>query len=193
MVDSSSDWKSETSWSKYRSYLRLLAATGLSPQLRRKIDPSDIVQKTLLQAFDARESFRGTSEPELLAWLKQILRRNLLLTAREFSRQKRQLSREIPIEVAIDSSWIQTESALAREQNSAQDHLIKSEARRQLCDAVATLPDAQREAVELHHFLGWTVSQVAEEMQRSPTAVAGLLKRGLRTLRGRLREAGSSR
>ena len=59
-----------------------------------------------------------------------------------------------------------------------------------LAAALEGLPDAQREAVRLHYWHGWTVAQVAEHLGRSPAAVAGLLKRGLRQLRERMNDDG---
>jgi RNA polymerase sigma-70 factor (ECF subfamily) len=57
-----------------------------------------------------------------------------------------------------------------------------------VADALTALPPAQREAVERHYLLGEPVSVVAEEMGKTPAALAGLLKRGLRQLRETLRE-----
>ena len=54
---------------KFRDYLRLLARVQLDPRLRGKLDPSDVVQQTLLEAFEKREQFCGTTNGELAAWL----------------------------------------------------------------------------------------------------------------------------
>ena len=43
--------------------------------------------------------------------------------------------------------------------------------------------EAQREAVVLHYWQGMTLPAIAEHLGRSPAAVAGLLQRGLKTLR----------
>jgi RNA polymerase sigma-70 factor (ECF subfamily) len=51
-----------------------------------------------------------------------------------------------------------------------------------------TLPDSQREAVELHYWQGWTLAAIATHLHRTPAAVAGLLHRGLRKLEAELED-----
>ena len=73
---------------RYRSYLLLLAEARLDRRLQGKLDPSDVVQQTLLHAHQAWTQFRGTSEAELVAWLRRILARTLLNVHPRFSAGK---------------------------------------------------------------------------------------------------------
>ena len=57
-----------------------------------------------------------------------------------------------------------------------------------LAEALDSLPEAQREALTLHHLRNWTLEDVGRHLGRSPAAVAGLIKRGLKQLRLLLRE-----
>src|SRR5262249_44132637 len=87
---------------QFRSYLRLLARLHLDPRLVGKLDASDIVQQTLLQAHQARDQFRGKGG-ERAAWLRQILARNLAHAVRDFGRDKRDVAREQSLEAALDA------------------------------------------------------------------------------------------
>ena len=57
-----------------------------------------------------------------------------------------------------------------------------------LAEALANLPEAQREALVLQHWHGWSLAQIAAHLGRSHAAVAGLVKRGLQQLRIELQE-----
>lgn len=52
-----------------------------------------------------------------------------------------------------------------------------------LAEAIAALPAAQRLVVEAHYFRGQTVAEIAQAMDKTQAAVAGLLKRALKQLR----------
>jgi RNA polymerase sigma-70 factor, ECF subfamily len=172
-----------------RPYLRLLAQLNLAAALKPKFDASDIVQETMLDAHQALSEFRGQSDEELRAWLRQILARRLLRASRDFGREKRNVARERSIEAALDDSSARIEGWLAAEQSSPSQRADRNEQTARLADALSSLPEAQREAVVLHYWQGWTVAAIASELGRSTSAVAGLLKRGLKLLRLQLAEA----
>jgi RNA polymerase sigma-70 factor (ECF subfamily) len=172
----------------YRSYLRLLARVHLDERLCAKVDPSDVVQQTLLQAYRARGEFRGSTAGERAAWLRRILARQMAHLVRDFGRCKRDVSRERSLEMALDASSARLDAWLRAEQSSPSQQAQRHEQLGRLCRALEQLPDASREAVVLHYLRGCPFAEVARRMNRTPAAVAGLLKRALKQLRGQLHE-----
>ena len=61
--------------------------------------------------------------------------------------------------------------------------VVQNEDLDRMADALLSLPDDQRQAVEMHHLRGLPLAQVAEELNRSKGAVAALLYRGMQQLR----------
>ncbi|HEV3263218.1 MAG TPA: sigma-70 family RNA polymerase sigma factor [Gemmataceae bacterium] len=173
---------------RFRHYLRLLARLQLDPRLRGKLDPSDVVQQTLLEAYQKRDQFRGASEGEWVAWLRQVLARNLADALRAFSQAKRDVSRECSLDEALQVSSARLEGWLAAEGSSPSGQAERHERAVRLANALAALPEAQREALVLQHWHGWKLAQIARHLGRSQAAVAGLLKRGLRQLRQHVHE-----
>jgi RNA polymerase sigma-70 factor (ECF subfamily) len=180
----------DQSLERFRAYLRLLARVQLNPRLKSKLDPSDVVQQTLLQAHQALDQFRGTSDAERAAWLRQILARNLAMAAREFARGKRDVARERSLEASLAGSSSRLDSWLAAEQSSPSQQAERNEQVLRLAEAVEELPEPQREALILHHWQEWSLAEIGEHLGRSRDAVAGLIKRGLKQLRQRLQDCG---
>ena len=167
---------------RHRPYLMLLARLRLDSRDALKTSPSDIVQQTLMDAFANRDQFRGSSEGELAAWLRQILKHNLLDAIRDQKRDKRDVRKEVPLDGMIDASFSRTDDWLAAVQSSPSQQAIRQEDLLQLSRALSELPEPQREAIVLHHLQGLKLSEVAVEIGRTEAAVAGLLFRGLKTL-----------
>jgi RNA polymerase sigma-70 factor (ECF subfamily) len=167
----------------------MLARVQLDPRLREKLDASDVVQQTMLEAHREQQQFRGRTKPERVAWLRQILAHNLADALRGFRRAKRDVARERSIEKALDQSSARLEAWLAAEQSSPSQKAMRNERMLQLAEALEALPETQREAVELHYWQGWSLAEIATHLGRSVPAVAGLLQRGLKKLRRHLQEA----
>jgi RNA polymerase sigma-70 factor (ECF subfamily) len=178
----------------YRDYLRLLAGVQLDPRLRGKLDPSDVVQETLAHAHEKGEQFRGTSEAERAAWLRQILANQLAAAVRRYlDAGKRDAGRERSLHAAVEDSSARLEALLAADQTSPSEQAVRHEELRQLAEALAALPEDQRQAVELHHLHGLPVEDVARTLGRSESAAGGLLRRGLKRLRELMREPADAR
>jgi RNA polymerase sigma-70 factor (ECF subfamily) len=167
----------------YSEYLRLLARLQLDPRLQAKLDPSDVVQQTLLQAVEHRDQFRGKSEAELVGWLQTILANTLAMAVRRFATEARNLAKERSLEDSVAQSQARLKAWLATDESSPSERVIKLEELLHLASALARLPADQRQVVELHHLMGWPVAQVAEAMDKTKPAVMGLLFRGLKKLR----------
>lgn len=171
---------------RFRSYLLLIAQLQWNPRLAAKLDPSDVVQQTLGKALEALPGFRGASDGEVAAWLRQILTRLLADLARDYGRDKRDVNRERSFDATVEQSSARLDEWLCDQQSSPSQQAERHERLARLAEVLAKLPAAQQEAIVLHHLHGLSVDQAADQMQRSPAAVAGLLKRGLRTLRSEL-------
>jgi RNA polymerase sigma-70 factor (ECF subfamily) len=166
---------------QYRDYLGLLARLQLGPRGRGGIDPSDIVQQTLLQAYERREQFRGTNHADFAAWLRSILANALVDAARRRERRAEVYSRSLEAELEASSSRL--EHLLAAGATAPDRDALRAERLVGLAAALARLPDEQRLAVELRHLRGLDVPEIALQMGRTTASVAGLLRRGLARLR----------
>jgi len=174
----------------YRDYLRLLARMHMSRQLQAQLDPSDVVQQTLLKAHEKIGQFRGRSDAELAGWLRRILANQLITALRRLGGGERQGGPERSLEAALEDSSARLEAWLVADQSSPSAHAIRQEQLLRLSAALAQLPEDQRAALELKHLQGCSVEAISQQLGRTKYAVGGLLYRGLKRLRELLDESG---
>ncbi len=182
------DPSSLDSFESFRDYLLMLTRAKIGPKYRVKIDPEEIVNQTLFEAHRQRVGVRGLKQGELAAWLKRMLSDNVKDAIKFLHRNKRDIDREQRLPI---SDWDQSCSRLLEITcglTSPSGKAIQSERELQLVWALAQLPSSQREAIELHHLQGCSLSETAETMGHTPAAVVGLLRRGLKCLRELLKE-----
>ena len=189
MMNGTSDFT--PSLEQYRRFLKLLVRAQLGPERRAAFDPSDLVQETLLEAHRKLDQFRGQSEAELAAWLRQMLAYNLADAFRAAGRQKRDRAREQSIHQALDDTCSNMASWLAAVQTSPSGAAVRNERLLRLAWALDELPPAQREAIELRYLHACSLEDIAQRLDRTQPAVAGLLRRGLEGLRELLEDSDS--
>jgi RNA polymerase sigma-70 factor (ECF subfamily) len=170
----------------FRSYLEVLARVHLDVRLRGKLDPADVVQQALLRAHAAWPELNNPDRPVLLAWLRRILARTLADVIKYYDRDKRAVNLERSLEADLDQSASGLAGWLAADQTSPSQAAVRNEELLRLADALAGLPEPQREVVVLKHLRSWTLERIAEHLDRSVPAVASLLRRGPEELRRRL-------
>jgi len=168
----------------YRRYLALLARVQIGQRLQGKVDASDLVQETFLEAHRNFPRFQGTSEAQLVCWLRQILAAKLAdLLRRYLGTQGRDVRLEREIEAAFDRSSILLDRGLVAPQSSPSHQAARREQAVLLADALGELPDDYREVIVLRHLEGLTFPEVARRMGRSLDSVEKLWMRALVRLR----------
>jgi len=168
-----------------RQYLLLVANQELDPELRAKVNPSDVVQETFLEAQRAFNNFRGTTEGELLAWLRRILRNNLANVTRHFAAERRQVRREVSLDCPESGGAKPPDQAAKLPSPSS--GLVEREEAEALQAAFRRLPEDYRRVIEMRHVQGRSFAEVGAALGRSAGAVRKLWVRAIEQLKAELR------
>jgi RNA polymerase sigma-70 factor (ECF subfamily) len=164
----------------YRDYLLRVANEELQSGLAAKVAPSDIVQETFLQAAQGFGQFAGKTEPELRAWLRQILIHNLYDTQRHFGRAQRNPGREVPLPDDAGSTARGVQIPSLEPGPNQQVEQFELQSRVHTC--LARLPADQALVIELRIFAGLQFDQIGTAMERSSEAARKLFARAIRNL-----------
>jgi RNA polymerase sigma-70 factor (ECF subfamily) len=174
----------------YRSYLTLLARLQISRRLQGKVDAADLVQETFLKAHRHFGQFRGTTESELVSWLRQILAATLANLVRHYyAAQRRDVRLERELAADLDQSSRVLDQGLLAKQSSPSQRAARREQAVVLADALGQLPEDYREVVILRQLQGMTFPEVARRMGRTVDSVKKLWARALAQLRDSLGDA----
>jgi RNA polymerase sigma-70 factor (ECF subfamily) len=168
----------------YRNYLSLLARLQVGRRLQGKVDPADLVQETFLEAHRDLRQFRGSTEEELVHWLRRILASNLANQVRRyFGTQARDLHLERELADELDESSRSMDRGLVAPHSSPSQQAARREQAVILADSLQELPPDYREVIVLRHLEGLTFPDVASRMERSEDSVKKLWARALARLR----------
>ncbi|HEV3115639.1 MAG TPA: sigma-70 family RNA polymerase sigma factor [Gemmataceae bacterium] len=168
----------------YRNYLTLLARMQLGRRLQGKADPSDIVQEAFLSAYRDFAKFRGTTETELLHWLRKILATTLAALARRYVGTRRRDTRlERTLHDELEHSSQALDGGLAAPHSSPSQQAVRREQAVLLADALEQLSEDHRDVIVLRQLEGLSFPEVAQRMARSSDAVKKLWVRALASLR----------
>ena len=166
-----------------RSYLEIVARAQVETWLRAKVDASDIVQETMMEAFRDFERFGGKSEQEWLAWLRRILSHNVADFVRRYrGTAKRQARREVPIRGPSDSTYSPGSAEPAAPTPTPSQEFFRIDTELRVTAALAALPADYQEVIVLRNLQRLPFNEVAERMDRTRPAVQMLWMRAIKKL-----------
>lgn len=169
-----------------RQYLQKIANADLDQRLRHKVDPSDLVQSTLLKGAEHFQSFQGSTREELLGWLAEVMRNEIRMTRRRFlETQQRDEAREVHAE---HPSWLP-----AGTQNSTpSQQMMRAEEYDQLMRALDQLPIDYQTVLRLRNWQRLPFVDIGKQMKRSEDAATKLWGRAVLALQKQLDHADSA-
>ncbi len=165
--------------------LNRMADQQLDQQLRRKLNPSDIVQATLTRMVQGFDDFRGSSTAEFYGWLNTILRNEVRTTRRDLQRDRRDVRRE---QEPPDN----TSPRHASQQEPPDDLVQRNETLTRFRHIIQQLPPDYAQVIELRSIQELPFAEVAERMDRSVDAVSKLWGRALVSLQQELAKVDDS-
>ena len=173
-----------------RPYLGFVARSQVESRLRAKVDASDLIQETMLEAFRDFDRFSGSSEQEWLAWLRRILAHNAADFVRHYKgTAKREVRREIAIRTPRASSMSPRAPEPAAPGATPSQEFLQLDAELRLTAALAELPPDYQEVIVLRNLQRLPFNEVAERMCRSRPAVQMLWMRAIQRLQSALEES----
>jgi RNA polymerase sigma-70 factor (ECF subfamily) len=168
----------------YRNYLALSARLQIGRRLQSKVDPADLVQETFLKAHRHFDQFRGGTEGELVAWLRQILALSVANVVRHYcGTQSRDVGLEHGLADALERSSQAWGLGLLAKQSSPSQRATRREEAVRLADALGRLPPDYAEVIVLRNLEGLPFADVARRMGRSLDGVEKVWIRALDRLR----------
>jgi RNA polymerase sigma-70 factor (ECF subfamily) len=171
----------ESNIQRFRPILLSIAEAMISPTFRGQLEASDLVQQTFLEAHCDAEKLAGTENGALFEWLRTCLRHNMLDAVKQLKTQKNDLKRQMRIS-ELAESFDRMEQLLVADQTSPSQIAERNEQILIMLAVLQEIPPDQKTAVIMKHLRGCSLKEIAEELNRSESATAGLLHRGRQNL-----------
>jgi RNA polymerase sigma-70 factor (ECF subfamily) len=161
----------------------------LAGPMQSVLSVEDILQETYFRAFQQIERFEPKTDQSFLAWLKTIAESRIIDAIKHQRRKKRggEMRRVDGAANVFHTTVAELMNVLADGSDRSPSKLVATdEAVQAMQVAIASLPAEQRQAVLLRYFGQKSLDEAGAEMDRSPEAVRGLLRRAKQALRARM-------
>jgi RNA polymerase sigma-70 factor (ECF subfamily) len=178
----------EQLFARHQAYLLRLVELRLDPRLRSRVDPSDVVQEAHLEALNRLAAYLERPVLPFRLWLRQIaLDRTLKARRQHLGTARRSLGREVPLP---EPSSLELARHLLECESTPSQQLGRQELAQRLRQAVAQLPEADREMVMMRHFEGLSNHEVSCLLVLEPGTASKRHGRALMRLHAILSQGG---
>ncbi len=154
--------------------LLALIRLRLGPSLRAHLESQDVLQASLMKAFQRIDQFEQSDANSLIAWLARIAENEIRDQADYHRRQRRDAARVVTVEGGLDG--------LANQVRSLLSGVVLGEAMEQLEQALETLDEQYREIIVLRKLEELSFKEIGKRLGKSPDACRMLLARALTAL-----------
>ena len=174
-----------------RPALRAFVERRLGSTLRGKLEPDDVLQELAVKAL--RDLPQAGEMKDPFSWLCHLAEQCIVDGHRRFAADKRKATREVPGNIRVGEASQDLVALLTASLTSPSQAVVRDERQRRLSEAVAGLPDEQREALRLRYVEGLPTKDVAERLNKSDVATRVLLSRLVQKLQELLGPGEASR
>jgi RNA polymerase sigma-70 factor (subfamily 1) len=168
---------------EHTRYLLSVITRLMGSELRRTLEPSDVLQETLLAAAARFGEFQGTKEYELRAWLAATARRKLVDLARHNGRLKRAMKGRLSLDNQHAPGNDSMIDMLAADLCTASQVAMKNELTDRLIDALARIDTQEATVLRMRYVEGMSFDAIGRQIGTGRNGVRGIVARGLSSLR----------
>jgi RNA polymerase sigma-70 factor (ECF subfamily) len=176
-------------FARYRENLRLAVGLRLDPRVRARVDVSDVVQETCLEATRRLPEYLHNRPLPFDLWLRWLAHEKVLALHRQhLYADKRAVGREVP-PLPADASSCMVAGLLGREPTPSRA-AVAAELADKLRLALGRLDEDERDMILWRHFEHLLNREIAQLLGVTEAAAAKRYVRALERLRGLLHELG---
>jgi RNA polymerase sigma-70 factor (ECF subfamily) len=176
---------------EHRARLKALIGFRMDRRLRQRLDPSDVIQETLSEAYHRLDEYLGDPKLSPFLWLRLLTIQKLVTLHRHhLDRDMRTLRRERTLEGAAGDTSTALAEVLADHHTAPDDAVVREEIRRRLHESLERMEPGDREVLALRHFEELSNIEAAEILGLEPAAASKRYIRALEKLRVILTDAG---
>ena len=171
---------------RYRERLRRMICFRMHRRVRKRVDPSDVIQEAFIEASRRFAEYVANPSVSFYVWLRYLTSQRLQMVHRHhLAVQSRDARREVSLESGEFSEA--TSAALAahllKGLTSPSTAAVRKEIKQQLLTALDAMEPIDREVLALRHFEQLSNAQTAQVLGITPTAANNRYVRALERFR----------